>query len=89
MKSYSKKEQRKWRKEIVKDIDTGKRYLNYYNSSSILMKSEEYKSPLNLIVKLVRKLIFTILKMVIWLSISLLAINYIVRYLYESGVSSL
>ena len=90
MKQIEKKEKKNWRKEISRDIYTGEKIINYYKgNSSILMKTEEYKSPFSKIIKCIRKIIFAFLKLIIGISISLFIINNVIRYLYESGVSNL
>ena len=90
MNQIEKKEKKNWRKEISRDIYTGEKIINYYKgNSSILMKTEKYKSPFSKIIKCIRKIIFAFLKLIIGISISLFIINNVIRYLYESGVSNL
>jgi hypothetical protein len=90
IKEFEKKEKKHWRKEIARDIYTGEKIINYYKpNSSILIKTEKYISPFSKLIKCIRKIIFFLLKLIIWITLSLFFINHIIKYLYENGISNL
>lgn len=90
IKKFEKREKKNWRKEISRDIYTGEKIINYYKpNSSILIKTEKYKSPFSKLIKLIKKIIFLLLQLMIWITLFLFFINYIIKYLYESGLSNI